>query len=216
MIQVSATFVNKAMFNRTLKEYVRLNRRATCGLVEHTAKKVITGFSPRSPSKKKVKGLRQFYYEKRATATKIKAEAKERSNQGRGTLRPPRYAVSKKAKGLRRSWGAAINWRSKRGTAWLQATMLYKQWRPTLRPRNKSLSPSLDNKHSASGGGNPNTKTLIRTNGNKPFVLWRSRVPGVLKNKYRHKAIRSALREANADMKEYIKNAHKKIKMGRR
>ena len=128
----------------------------------------------------------------------------------------PNYAVSKKAQGLRRSWAAAINWRSKRGTAWLQATMLYKQWRPTLRPRNATLAPTLDNKHSASGGGIPNTKTLIRTSGNKPFVLWKSRVPGVMKNKHRHKAIRSALTEARADMKEYIKNAHRKIKMGTR
>lgn len=216
MIQISATFVNKARFDRTLKEYVRLNKRATCGLVEHTAKKVITGFSPRSPSKKRVKGLRQFYYEKRATATKIRTEAKQRSAQGRGTLRPPKYAVSKKAEGLRRSWRAAINWRSKRGTAWLQATMLYKQWRPTLKPRNATLRPSLDNKHSSSSGGSPKTKTLIRTSGQKPFVLWKSKVPGVLKNKYRAQAIRSALREATADMKQYIKMAHKKIKMGKK
>jgi uncharacterized membrane protein len=214
MIQVSATFINKLQFDRTLKEYVKLNRRATSGLVEHTAKKVVTGFSPRSPSRKRVKGLRQFYYEKRATATKIKAEAKQRSAQGRGTLRPPRNAVSKKAQNLTRSWGAAINWRSKRGTSWLQATMLYKQWRPSFIPKNKNLKPSLDNKHK--GTGQPNTKTIIRTKGSNPFVVWRSKVPGVLKNKHRHKAIRSALREARLDMKEYIRMAHQKIKMGKR
>lgn len=211
MIQVTATFINKRLFDRTLKEYVKLNRRATCGLVEHTAKKVITGFSPRSPSKKKVKGLRHFYYEKRATATKIKQEARERSSQGRGTLRPPKKSVSKKSANLTRSWKAAINWRSKRGTAWLQSTMLYPRWRPKLEPRNLRLKPN-QTKHQGSPAP---TNTKIRTTGNKPYVLWSSKVPGVLKNKYRHQAVRGALRDARADMKIYIKRKHQQIKMGR-
>ena len=210
MIQFIFTKMAQRAFNKTLKEYVRLNKRNTAGLVEHTAKKVVTGFSPRSPSALKVKGLRQFYYEKRATATKIKQEAKDRSRQGKGTLRPPKKAVSKKAKGLKRNWKAAINWRSKRGTAWLQSTMLYPQWRPKSKPRSMNYKPS-QKKHQGSPAP---TKTLIRTTGSKPFVLWKSKVPGVLKNKHRKQAVRGALRGARRDMLVYIRRKHQQMRMG--
>jgi hypothetical protein len=218
MIQVILTKASMVRFNRTLKEYVKLNRRATAGLVEHTAKKVITGYSPRSPSAKKVKGLRHTYYDKRATATKIKAEARQRASQGKGTLRPPSHAVSKKAVGLyrgidsKKTWKWAVRWRSKRGTAWLQSTMLYKQWRPTSTEKNKTLKPSLSKQHS---GKSPPTKTYIRTKSKKPYVLWKSKVPGITKVKFFHRAVRRALRDGRADMLVYIRRKHQQIRMGR-
>lgn len=212
MIQVAFTFVNKRRFDKTLQEYVKLNRRATSGLVEHTAKKVITGFSPRSPSKKKVKGLRHYFYDKRATATKIRAEARERKAQGRGTLRPPKKVVSKNPVGPK-SWAQAINWRAKRGTAWLQATMLYKQWRANSKPKNIKYDPTLDVKHKPSKGGKPPTSVHINTKAKKPFVLWKSQVPGIISGRYTRKAINRALRDARLDMQEYIRRKHRQIKM---
>jgi len=213
MIRVSLDLVNKRQFDRTLQEYVKLNRRATAGLVEHTAKKVITGFNPRSPSKRKVKGLRHYYYDERATPTKIRSEARQRKLQGKGTLRPPRKVVSKRSVPAK-TWGQAINWRAKRGTAWLQATMLYKQWRPNSEPKNIAYKPTLDGKHKGSRGGVPNTSIAIRTKTKKPYVLWKSRVPGVVAVKFKNIAINRALRDARLDMREYIQRKHKQIKLG--
>jgi hypothetical protein len=198
------------LFDRAFKKYVEANKRATAGLVEHTMRKVITGFSPRSASAKKVVGMRQTLYEKRATKTKIKQEFKQRESAGKGTLRPPRHAVSPRAKGLKKSKKQAIAWRSNRGTAWLQATMLYKQWRPNEKPKSRSFTPSLDKKHS---GAKPNTKVKIKTTGNKPFALWQSRVPGVVSGKHRRLAEARALKSARQDMMVYVIRKHRKLRM---
>ncbi len=219
MIKFNFALTEKAKFDKALREYLRLNRRANAGLVEHTAKKVVTGFSPRSPSKKKVKGLRQFFYDKRATATKIKQEAKARLRQGKGTLRPPKHSVSKRSRGLyagvdsKKTWRYAINWRSKRGTAWLQATMLYKQWRASLQPKSKTLAPTLGKGHGATRGGKPPTRVMIRTQLPNPYVLWVSKVPGVTKVKFLKSAIRRALRDARLDMQEYIDRKHRQMRI---
>jgi hypothetical protein len=212
MLNITLNFVYKRAFDKALNEYVKLNRRATSGLVEHTAKKVITGFNPRSPSKAKVRGLRKTFYDQRATATKIRHEAKVRKQQGRGTLRPPKKVVSKNPV-KPKTWNQAIAWRASRGTAWLQATMLYKQWRANSIPKNKKLKPSLDAKHYPTRNGHPPTSVDIRTKGRKPYVLWKSRVPGVLAVKFRDKAIRTALNDARRDMRVYIKRKHKQIKL---
>ena len=204
--------LEKRSFDKALQEYVTLNKRATAGLVEHTARKVVTGFSPRSKSAHKVKGLRQFMYEKRATARKIESEYRTRKAQGRGTLRPPFHAVSKKAQSIKyRSTAAAINWRKRRGSAWIQATMLYPHWRPRLMPQNKNYKPN-PRKHQ---GAAPDTNVKIRTTGNKPYVLWTSKVPGFVGGKYKRQAMARALRDAKQDMRIYIKRKHKQIKMGR-
>jgi hypothetical protein len=212
MIKVALDIVNKRQFDKTLQEYVKLNKRATAGLVEHTAKKVITGFNPRSASKRKIKGLRHYYYDERATPSKIRKEAKQRLAQGKGTLRPPKKTVSKRSVPPK-SVAQAINWRAKRGTAWLQATMLYKQWRANSIPKNRKYDPSLDSKHKPSRGGKPDTSVQIRTKGKRPYVLWKSNVPGVIAVKFKNRAINRALRDAKLDMKEYIRRKHKQIKM---
>lgn len=191
-------------FNKAFNQYIALNKRAVAGLVEHTARKVVTGFNPRSPSNAKVKGLRQTFYEKRATPSKIIAEYKNRVANKQGTLRPPFHYVSAKARATvkYRRTKAAINWRKGRGTAWLQATMLYKNWRPTLQQKSKTFKPSLDAKHK---GPLPDTEVRVRTMGNKPYVLWISAVPGVVKGKYINRAIARALRDSRRDMQVYIK-----------
>ena len=198
------------LFDKAFKKYLEANKRATAGLVEHTLRKVVTGFSPRSKSAKKVKGMRQTLYEKRATATKIKQEFKQREASRRGTLRPPRHGVSQRAKSLTRSKKAAINWRSKRGTAWLQATMLFKNWRPTERPKSRVFSPTLDKKHS---GKKPPTRVFIRTQGRNPYGLWKSHVPGVVKGRHRRLAEARALKDARLDMMVYVNRKHRRIRM---
>jgi hypothetical protein len=198
------------LFDRAFKKYVEANKRATAGLVEHTMRKVITGFSPRSASSKKVKGMRQTLYEKRATKTKIKQEFKAREASGRGTLRPPRHAVSSRARGLVKSKKQAIAWRANRGSAWLQATMLYKGWRPNQKPKRRIHIPSLDKKHS---GSKPDSRVIIRTTGSKPYALWKSKVPGVVKGKHRRLAEARALRDARMDMMVYVRRKHRQIRM---
>lgn len=204
-------WLERREFDKAFNEYLRVNKRSTAQLVEHTAKKVVTGFSPRSPSNKKVVGLRQTWHKKRATFTKIRMEAKQRLAQRRGTLRPPKKAVSKRAEGLTRSVKAAINWRSRRGTAWVQATMLYKNWKVSKEPTSKQRRPSLDRKHS---GAQPPTNVKIRTKGTKPYVLWSSKVPGAVKGKYRRLAERTALRGARLDMEVYIRRKHQQLRIG--
>lgn len=189
-------------FEKALAQYVKLNKRATAGLVDHTARKVVTGFSPRSPSSAKVKGLRQFFYEKRATPSKIQSEYKTRKARKIGTLRPPFHYVSKKAMATvkYRSTAQAIAWRKGRGTAWLQSTMLYPHWRPKMQGVNANLRPN-PKKHR---GAQPLTRVQIRTKGRKPYVVWESKVPGVVKNKYLRQAIAGALKGARKDMRIYI------------
>jgi|11_taG_2_1085331.scaffolds.fasta_scaffold00519_18 hypothetical protein len=219
MPSLISVVLEKRKFDKALSEYLKANRRANAGLVEHTARKVVTGFSPRSASAKKVKGLRQFFYEARATPTKIKSEFRARESSGRGTLRPPKKWVSKKRvsnskypnMGYARTKRQAISWRSKRGTAWLQATMLYKNWRPSGVPKTKKFNPTLDKKHT---GSKPKTEVRIRTARPKPFVIWRSNVPGVKKNKHYNRAVSRALKDARLDMMEYVNRKHGKIKMG--
>lgn len=196
-------------FNKAFKQYVKLNKRATSGLVEHTARKVVTGFSPRSPSQKKVKGLRQFFYDKRATKGKIHGEYIKRRAAKIGTLRPPFHYVSKKAMATvkYRTTAQAINWRKRRGSAWLQSTMLYPQWRPTMQGKIKILKPN-PRKHK---GSPPPTKVFINTKGNKPYVLWESSVPGVVSGKYTKSAIARALKDARMDMDVYIKRKLMKL-----
>ena len=63
MPSIVQVYFEKKKFDQALSLYLKANKRANAGLVEHTARKVVTGFSPRSPSAKKVKGLRQFFYE---------------------------------------------------------------------------------------------------------------------------------------------------------
>jgi hypothetical protein len=198
-------------FNQALATYLLVNKREASGLVEHTARKVVTGFSPRSPSAKKVKGLRQFFYDKRATATKIRSEFKARESQGIGTLRPPFHYVSRRARSTvrYRSKKAAINWRARRGKAWLQATMLYPHWRATPEPKNKTFSP----KPRQHGGAKPDTRVIIKTNAQQPYVIWKSAVPGVAKGKYINKAIQRALRDGKDDMMVYIKRKIQNIKI---
>lgn len=210
MKDIVTVHFEKRKFDKAFKKYLNANRRATSGLVEHTARKVVTGFSPRSPSAKKVKGLRQFFYDKRATGAKIRQEFKARESAGRGTLRPPGHYVSRKAQssGIKRSKKAAINWRARRGTAWLQATMLYPSWRPNEEPKTRDLRPE-PRKHS---GAKPNTSVRISTKGKKPFVVWKSRVPGVTAGKYTNRAIARALRDARLDMMVYVNRKHGKIK----
>jgi hypothetical protein len=205
--------------NKTLDKYVKLNKRGTAGLVEHTLRKVVTGFSPRSKSAVKVKGLRQIFYEKRATRTKILQEFRTRERTKKGTLRPPKHYVSLTAKreknkkypklGLARTKWQAIGWRSYRGTAWVQATMLYKTWRPTERPKNARFKPSLDAKH---GGKVPPTGVRIRTLGKKATAIWFSRLEAVVKNKHYKRARRTALSNVRKDMQTYIRRKHKEIK----
>lgn len=205
--------------NKTLDEYVTLNKRGTAGLVEHTLRKVVTGFSPRSKSAVRVKGLRQGFYEKRATRTKILNEFRSRERTDRGTLRPPRHYVSPSAKrernkkypklGLARTKWQAIGWRSRRGTAWVQATMLYKNWRPTERPKNAKFKPSLDAKH---GGKIPPTGVRIRTLGKKATATWYSKLEAVVRNKHYRKVRRTALSNVRRDMLTYIKRKHREIK----
>lgn len=206
------------LFDKAFKKYLEANKRATAGLVEHTLRKVVTGFSPRSQSAKKVKGMRQTLYEKRATATKIKQEFKQRESSRRGTLRPPRkWAGTKKSlntkypqMGYGRTKRQAITWRSKRGTAWLQATMLFKNWRPTERPKSRVFSPTLDKKHS---GNKPPTRVFIRTQGKNPYGLWKSQVPGVVKGRHRRLAEARALKDARLDMMVYVNRKHRRIRM---
>lgn len=158
----------------------------------------------------KVKGLRQTFYEKRATPSKIQSEYKTRKANKQGTLRPPFHYVSQKARATvrYRRTKAAINWRKGRGTAWLQATMLYKTWRPTMQQKHRTFKPSLDAKHK---GPLPDTEVRVRTKSKKPFVLWKSSVPGVVKGKYINQAIARALRDSRKDMKVYIDRKIKNI-----
>jgi len=197
-------------FNIALAKYLLLNKRESAGLVEHTARKVVTGFSPRSASAKKVKGLRQFFYDKRATVSKIRSEFRQRESIGRGTLRPPFHYVSKRAASTvkYRSKKAAINWRARRGTAWLQSTMLYPHWRPSPDPKQKVFSPN-PKKHK---GASPNTKVLINTKGKSPYVIWKSSVPGVVNGKYINRAISRALRDGKSDMMQYVNRKIQNIK----
>lgn len=218
MPSIVQVYFEKKKFDQALSLYLKANKRANAGLVEHTARKVVTGFSPRSPSAKKVKGLRQFFYEERATPQKIKAEFRSRESSGRGTLRPPKKWVSKKRvsnarypkMGYARTKRQAISWRSRRGTAWLQATMLYKNWRPSGIPKTKKFNPTLDKKHS---GSRPDTEVKIRTAREKPYVVWKSKVPGVKKNKHYNRAVARALKDARLDMMEYVKRKHRKIRL---
>lgn len=200
---------DKKEFDAALHRYLVLNKREASGLVEHTARKVVTGFSPRSASAKKVKGLRQVFYEKRATARKIRSEFRQRESSGRGTLRPPGHYVSQKASATvsSRTKKAAINWRAGRGKAWLQATMLYPNWRPSPEPKNKVFKPK-PRQHT---GAEPDTRVKVSTKGKNPSVLWESSVPGVVKGKYINQAISRALRDAKDDMNMYIKNKLAKI-----
>lgn len=207
-------------FNKTLKEYIELNKRDPKGLVEHTLRKVVTGFSPRSASAVKIKGLRQGFYEKRATRTKIVQEFKQRERSKRGTLRPPRTYVSPTAKrsrnkkypkmGLARTKWQAIAFRSKRGTAWVQATMLYKTWRPNNQPKVRRYAPSLDSKHG--GKVPPNTGVQIKTTGNRVYAKWYSGLDAVTKNKHLRKVRKEALRNVRLDMLTYIKRKQKENK----
>jgi len=200
---------DKKQFDAALHRYLVVNKREASGLVEHTARKVVTGFSPRSASAKKVKGLRQVFYEKRATATKIRQEFKQRESANIGTLRPPYHYVSQKAKATvkYRSKKAAINWRARRGKAWLQATMLYPNWRPSPVPKTKVFKP----KPRQHQGAQPDTRVKIFTRGRNPYVIWESAVPGVVKGKYIDQAISRALRDAKDDMNEYVLKKLSKI-----
>ena len=207
-------------FNDTLDEYLKWNKRGSAGLVEHTLRKVVTGFSPRSKSAVKVEGLRQQFYKLRATKTKIKSEFSSRETAGRGTLRPPRTWVSPTAKrtknkkyphmGYARTKLQAINWRSKRGTAWVQSTMLYANWRPSEELKSKNLKPSLGRKK----GKKPPTGIKIRTMSRKPSAIWWSGLEAVVKNKHFKKVRRRALRNVRRDMQTYINN--KKFKSKKR
>lgn len=206
-------------FNKVLDKYVTANKRGTKGLVEHTARKVVTGFSPRSKSAVKVKGLRQGFHEVRATRTKIVKEFKQRESSKRGTLRPPKKYVSPTAKrtankkypnmGLARTKWQAIAWRSFRGTGWVQATMLYKNWRPTDKAKTKTFKPSLDSKHA---GKIPSTGVKVRTNRNNASVTWFSKLEAVVRNKHFKKIRRNSLRNVKRDMLTYIKRKHRENK----
>jgi hypothetical protein len=209
--------------DKTLQEYVLLNNRATNGLVEHTLRKVVTGFSPRSKSAKKIKGLRQVFYEKRATRTKIVQEFKKREAIKKGTRRPPKHYVSPTAKrernkkypklGLGRTKWQAIGWRSRRGTAWVQATMLYRNWRPNDKPKNIVFKPTLDAKH---GGKLPPSGVRIKTGRMRASATWYSKLEAVVKNKHYRRARSRALQNVRADMQEYINRKHQEILRRRR
>lgn len=207
-------------FNETLKKYIELNRRDPKGLVEHTLRKVVTGFSPRSASAVKIKGLRQGFYQKRATRSKIVKEFKQRESAKRGTLRPPKTFVSPTAKrtrnkkypkmGIARTKWQAIAFRSKRGTAWVQATMLYKTWRPNNQPKVRTYKPTLDAKHG--GKVPPNTGVKIKTTGSRVYAKWFSGLDAVTKNKHLRKVRKEALRNVRLDMLTYIKRKQKENK----
>lgn len=207
-------------FNETLKKYLELNRRDPKGLVEHTLKKVVTGFSPRSASAIKIEGLRQGFYKERATRTKIVSEFKQRESAKRGTLRPPKHYVSPTAKrsknkryprmGLARTKWQAIGFRSRRGTAWVQATMLYKTWRPNNTAKVRKYKPTLDSKHG--GRVPPNTGVQIKTTGDRVYARWYSELDAVTKNKHYRKVRKNALRNVRLDMLTYIKRKQKENK----
>lgn len=207
-------------FNDTLTEYLAWNRRGTAGLVEHTLRKVVTGFSPRSKSAFKVDGMRQQFHKVRATASKIRSEFASREASNRGTLRPPKVWVSPTAKrtknkrfpkmGYARTKKQAVKWRTKRGQAWVQATMLYANWRPSEQTKSANFKPSLGTKK----GKIPPTGIKVRTTNRNPSATWWSNLEAVSKNKHFKKIRRRALRNVRRDMQMYINN--KKFKSRRR
>jgi len=187
MSAVRINFDDKA-FQRSLKRFLKLNKRDNGPLIEKQARKVCLGVMG-------VRGIKQLAWDKRAKPSKIRQDMKPLlAGWYHAGGRNPKKMVKFKGRAFKGLKAMVLKSRQKK-SGWISKICAIRGWSIPRAPRTAKLKSAM------SGA---KIKVIIRTTGGNPTVIWESRNTGFNSMNKKYNMTGKALRNGTRDMDEYI------------